>query len=69
MNPDPTMTIPSDPLQPVLAADNARMREALRVIADLAEQGEDVVAIGKIARTALIHAVPEDRDLRHSSAN
>jgi hypothetical protein len=44
--------------------DNERLREALRVIADISEGNIDM-RIAKIARAALVSAAPENEALRN----
>ena len=51
-----------------LEADNARLREALRTIADIGEgstTANSLPNVARIARNALVSAAPENWDLRH----
>lgn len=51
-----------------LEADNDRLREALRVIADIGEGSKTTNSlpnVAKIARAALVSAATENQELRH----
>jgi hypothetical protein len=63
-----TMMIRNDVIRHHVMTDNERLREALRTIRDLAEEGRltphTMANIGRIARAALIQAAPENLTLR-----
>jgi len=51
-----------------IEADNARLREALAMIADIGEGGNSIASLrncARIARTALVSATPANPNLRH----
>ncbi|WP_156132359.1 hypothetical protein [Paraburkholderia terrae] len=62
------MTVRLDAIRHHLANDNERMREALRLIADVCDgqPGNDLTRyVARIARSALVSAVPENEALRN----
>ena len=61
-------TVHSDAMRHQTEADNARLREALRVIADIGEGGNSIASLrncARIARNALVSAATENHTLRH----
>jgi hypothetical protein len=62
------MTVRLDAIRHHLANDNERLRDALRLIADMSAgqpDNEMTRHIARIARTALVSAVPENEALRN----
>ena len=60
------MNLRIDAIRQHLAEDNARLREALILIADIGEGGDTLASLrncARIARTALVSATPENRSL------
>lgn len=62
------MTVRLDAIRHHLVSDNDRLRDALRLIVELAENSESIETLrncARIARTALVAAVPENEALRN----
>jgi hypothetical protein len=59
-------------LRQQLAHENDRMREALRLIADIAEHSTSAMSmtdVARLARAALVASPRENTDLRHPEKN
>ncbi|MGF6792746.1 hypothetical protein [Paraburkholderia sp. 35.1] len=68
MNTNNRLTRQTLALRVHLAHDNERLREALRLIVEMCENTTSALTlddVARVARTALVHATPENEALRH----